>query len=235
MRALLSRQIGCIPYAEAWELQKSYSEAVQNDKQAPAVLLLCEHPNVYTLGKSGNAHNLLIDDAFLKQIGATYYRTDRGGDITFHGLGQLVGYPILDLESLGMSLREYIHGLEQSVIDTVAEYGIAAGRLTGAIGVWVEPETPRARKICAVGVKASRYVTMHGFALNITTDLSYFNHIHPCGFVDKGVTSIAQECGERPSVEEVAARYIPHFERAMGITPRRESTPPNEQIITKNK
>ena len=128
---------------------------------------------------------MLVSDEFLRSIGASYFHTDRGGDITYHGYGQLVGYPILDLERLGLSLKEYVWTVEECVIRTVAEYGIEAGRLDGATGVWIEGDTPRARKICAIGVKASRYVTMHGFALNVTTDLRYFSYINPCGFVDK--------------------------------------------------
>lgn len=136
---------------------------------AGQTLLMVEHPHVYTLGKSGHESNMLVSDEFLRSIGASYFHTDRGGDITYHGYGQLVGYPILDLERLGLSLKEYVWTVEECVIRTVAEYGIEAGRLDGATGVWIEGDTPRARKICAIGVKASRYVTMHGFALNVTT------------------------------------------------------------------
>ena len=177
---------------------------------------MVEHPHVYTLGKSGHESNMLVSDEFLRLIGASYFHTDRGGDITYHGYGQLVGYPILDLERLGLSLKEYVWTVEECVIRTVAEYGIEAGRLDGATGVWIEGDTPRARKICAIGVKASRYVTMHGFALNVTTDLCYFSYINPCGFVDKGVTSIEKETGARPSLEEVACRFAAHFGELAG-------------------
>jgi lipoyl(octanoyl) transferase len=208
------KDLGTVEYGAAWEAQRRMFDRVMAAKRAAVgedVLLLCEHPHVYTLGKSGAASNLLVDDAFLERIGATFYKTDRGGDITYHGYGQLVGYPILDLERFGMGIREYVHAVEESVIHTVADYGIAAGRLDGATGVWLESDTPRARKICAIGVKASRYVTMHGFALNVNTDLNYFSYINPCGFVDKGVTSIAKERGREVPMDEVKARYVAHF------------------------
>ena len=152
----------------------------------------------------------------LEAMGAQFFHIDRGGDITFHGPGQLVCYPILDLERLGIGLREYIEALEEAVIRTVAEYGIAAGRIAGASGVWIDPGKARPRKICAIGVRSSRYVTMHGFALNVTTDLRYFSYINPCGFVDKGVTSIEKETGARPSLEEVARRFAAHFGELAG-------------------
>lgn len=216
MEIVTSKYIGRTEYSAAWEEQKRFFNALLDAKrngggQAEQVLLFVEHPHVYTLGKSGHASNLLVDDGFLKRIGATYFQTDRGGDITYHGLGQLVGYPILDLERLGTNLKDYIRAVEQSVIRTIAEYGIAGGRLDGATGVWIEGDSPRARKICAIGVKASRYVTMHGFALNVTTDLRYFSYINPCGFVDKGVTSIEKETGLRPALEEVARKFAAHF------------------------
>ena len=216
METVTSKYVGRTEYSAAWEEQKRFFNALLDAKrngggQAEQVLLFVEHPHVYTLGKSGHASNLLVDDGFLKRIGATYFQTDRGGDITYHGLGQLVGYPILDLERLGTNLKDYIWTVEESVIRTIAEYGIAGGRLAGATGVWIEGESPRARKICAIGVKASRYVTMHGFALNVTTDLRYFSYINPCGFVDKGVTSIEKETGMRPTLEEVARKFAAHF------------------------
>lgn len=229
MEKIAVRYAGLIRYAEAWKKQQDIFRDLLEAKETtgrqnedvPAagrhspeqVLLLCEHPHVYTLGKSGNASNLLVDEVFLQKIGAEFFRIDRGGDVTYHGIGQLVGYPILDLERLGMGLKTYIDALEESVIDTVTGYGIEAGRQEGATGVWIEPGTARARKICAIGVKASRFVTMHGFALNVTTDLDYFSWINPCGFRDKGVTSIERETGLRPSLEEVAERYAVHFAR----------------------
>lgn len=171
-------------------------------------ILLVEHPPVYTLGKSGRAENLLIPKAALEAMGAKFFHIDRGGDITFHGPGQLVCYPILDLERLGIGLREYIEALEEAVIRTVAEYGIAAGRIAGASGVWIDPGKARPRKICAIGVRSSRYVTMHGFALNVTTDLQWFSRINPCGFTDRGVTSIAAETGLQPPMQEVKQTVI---------------------------
>ena len=157
--------------------------------------------------KSGHAENLLVGEEYLRSIGAEFYHIDRGGDITFHGPGQIVGYPILDLERIGLSLRDYIDALEGAVIRTVARYGIRAGRIAGASGVWIEGAQP-ARKICAIGVRASRYVTMHGFALNVATDLRYFTHINPCGFTDRGATSIEKEIGRPVPMEEVKRRLV---------------------------
>ena len=212
--------LGRVPYRDCWEYQQRLFDVLtarRGDASDDAGwLLTVEHPPVYTLGKSGHESNMLVSDEFLRLIGASYFHTDRGGDITYHGYGQLVGYPILDLERLGLSLKEYVWTVEECVIRTVAEYGIEAGRLDGATGVWIEGDTPRARKICAIGVKASRYVTMHGFALNVTTDLCYFSYINPCGFVDKGVTSIEKETGARPSLEEVACRFAAHFGELAG-------------------
>lgn len=212
---------GVIEYAEAWDRQKILFERLLAAKAgdqnaintAINVLMLCEHPHVYTLGKSGVADNMLIGDEFLTQIGAKYFKTDRGGDITYHGYGQLVGYPILELEQYGLQLKEYINRLEQTIIDTIAEYGIVGGRLDGATGVWLDSDTSNARKIAAIGVKASRYVTMHGFALNVNTDLRYFSYINPCGFVDKGVTSIAKELGREVDFAEVKQKYTANFQR----------------------
>lgn len=206
---------GVIDYGAAWgEQQEHFNTLLASpataDDGARGVLMLCEHPHVYTLGKSGHEGNLLVSPAFLETIGASYYRTDRGGDITYHGYGQLVGYPILDLSSIGgasgLGLKEYIHILEASVIATIAEWGIVGRRVDHATGVWLDPVYDAAgrgvkpeRKICAIGVKASRFVTMHGFALNVTTDLKYFSYINPCGFIDKGVTSVAAELADFPS------------------------------------
>ncbi len=215
------KHLGRTEYSEAWEIQKRLFEELLRQKREGApeeqYVLFVEHPHVYTLGKSGHESNLLVNEQFLKQIGATYFHTDRGGDVTYHGLGQLVGYPILDLEHIGVSLRDYIWSIEESIIRTVTEYGIVADRLEGATGVWLDPHSPRARKICAIGVKASHFVTMHGFALNVTTDLSYFSHINPCGFTDKGVTSIEKETGLRPTLEEVEERFAAHFSKILKI------------------
>ena len=167
-------------------------------------MIFVEHPHVYTLGKSGSENNLLLDLIQLKAKDASFYRIDRGGDITYHGPGQIVGYPIFDLEVIKIGLKEYIYRLEEAIIRTVNEFGITASRLDGGTGVWLDPEIAgKARKICAIGVKASKYVTMHGFAFNVNTDLTYFNNINPCGFTDKGVTSLLNELGARQDFESV--------------------------------
>lgn len=207
------RQLGLISYDEAWKLQQDlFNEALQvrnafsAEKQQVVPqqnILFCEHPHVYTLGKSGRENNLLIAPSFLESIGATYVRTNRGGDITYHGPGQIVVYPILDLMQLNLSLKSYVETLEEAVIMLLKTYGIQASRLPGATGVWISAGTPAARKICAIGIRASRYITMHGLALNVNTDLRYFSYINPCGFKDKGVTSISAEIKRSISTEEV--------------------------------
>lgn len=208
---------GLIDYKDAWEKQekifdKKVSEKINNGKsRIEQDFIICEHPHVYTLGKNGERNNLLIDEEFLKKINATYYKTNRGGDITYHGFGQIVGYPILDIEELGLSLKNYIWTIEEMVILTMKEYNISCERLEGATGVWIDTNSPKVRKICAIGVKASRYITMHGFALNVNTDLNYFNYINPCGFVDKGVTSMEKELGKKIEVEEVKKKLYSNF------------------------
>ena len=198
---------GLIPYEEAWNRQREWFNEVVAAKQAGQPchnrIVLCEHPPVYTLGRSGKASNMLLGEEQLKRVGATLYHIDRGGDITYHGPGQLVCYPILNLEDFSLGLRDYIYVLEEAVIRVCATYGIKAGHLEKATGVWLEGDTPRARKICAMGVHASHFVTMHGLALNVNTDLRYFSYIHPCGFVDKGVTSLQKELHREVSMEEV--------------------------------
>ncbi len=207
--------LGVNDYKDTWDYQeKLFNEVVDvklhnrdnpNDPQTITNhLLFVEHPHVYTLGKSGVQNNLLINEQFLKQINATFYKINRGGDITYHGPGQIVGYPILDLEALELQVKSYIDKLEEAIIQTLAEYGVKSERLDGATGVWIDTKVPgKSRKICAIGVKASRYVSMHGFALNVNTDLNYFNHINPCGFVDKGVTSLEKELGRKVDLQEV--------------------------------
>jgi lipoyl(octanoyl) transferase len=201
--------LGLIPYRAAWDYQeKLYAELMarklSGEKSFPGYLLFCEHPPVFTLGKSGSQENLLINEQMLAQRGIEFYRINRGGDITFHGPGQIVGYPILDLEQLDIGIRTYIEKLEESVILVLKGFGITADRLPGATGVWIDPEKPSvARKICAIGVKAGRHITMHGFAFNVNTDLSYYQYINPCGFVDKGVTSMEKELGAKQDLEEV--------------------------------
>lgn len=208
---------GLVEYAEAWDRQtRLFEERVQTKLQAPDgiqtlpdVAIFCEHPPVYTLGKSGMMENLLVNNVQLKERGATFFRTDRGGDITFHGPGQQVVYPIVDLEHGQLGLKAYIHRLEEAVIRLLDGYGVKSGRLEQATGVWIDPELPgRARKICAIGVKSSRHITMHGLALNINTDLSFFHAINPCGFVDKGVTSLALECGQSIDMDDCRQRLF---------------------------
>lgn len=227
------RDLGRMDYKTCWDLQQELFDAgVARKRTGPipvpgadgaddaGTVLLVEHPPVYTLGKSGHAENLLVNQEALEAMGAQFFHIDRGGDITFHGPGQLVCYPILDLERLGIGLREYIASLEEAVIRTTARYGIAAGRIAGASGVWIgEGATPdgegRPRKICAIGVRSSRYVTMHGFALNVSTDLRWFSRINPCGFTDRGVTSIAAETGSQPSMQEVKQLVIRELATAL--------------------
>lgn len=204
--------LGLIDYKKAWDYQeKLFNEILQakssrspQNKETKNHLLFCEHPHVYTLGKSGDQSNLLINKNLLKQKGASFYRINRGGDITYHGPGQIVGYPILNLEKFGLGVKDYIFKLEESIIQTLKEYGIESSRLEGATGVWLDVKNPvEARKICAIGVRASRYVSMHGFAFNVNTDLSFYNLINPCGFTDKGVTSMEKELGKKSDFKKV--------------------------------
>ena len=199
-----------VPYAEAWQRQTEWFDnlilAKQKGEDYENRIIMCEHPHVYTLGRSGKENNMLLTETQMEKIGATLYHIDRGGDITYHGPGQLVCYPILNLEEFGLGLKEYVHVLEEAVIRVCESYGISAGRLEKATGVWLEGNTPRARKICAIGVRSSHFVTMHGLALNVNTDLRYFSYIHPCGFIDKGVTSLRQELGYDLSMSEVKQR-----------------------------
>jgi lipoyl(octanoyl) transferase len=201
--------IGLSEYRLAWNIQEEKHakmvEAKENMDLAEfgGFLIFCEHPHVFTIGKSGQVNNLLIDDNFLKKINASYYKSNRGGDITYHGPGQIVGYPILDLEKLKLGVKIYVHNIEEAIIATLADFSINASRLDGATGVWLEAGTQNARKICAIGVRVSKAVTMHGFALNVNTDLSYFSYINPCGFIDKGVTSMEKELKQKPDIELV--------------------------------
>jgi lipoyl(octanoyl) transferase len=207
------QDLGLIDYKQAWDLQEGLlKEAVdlkisnrKNDTNfiPKQHLLFCEHPHVYTLGKSGAQENLLLDQAHLQEIDAQFYKINRGGDITYHGPGQLVMYPILDLEQFFTDIHKYMRYLEEAVIKTLAHFQITATRYDGLTGVWIDAETPRARKICAMGVKCSRWITMHGIALNVHPDLGYFGNIVPCGIQDKAVTSMAQELGRQISIQEV--------------------------------
>ncbi len=196
-------------YKEVWDMQEGLMQKIIAEKENLGVsklnyLLLCEHPNVYTLGKSGDQKNLLANSKILKEIDATFYKTDRGGDITYHGPGQIVGYPIIDLEAAGFGIKKYIWSIEEAIIRTLKCFDITGERLEGASGVWIDVNDPKkTRKICAIGVKTSRFVTMHGFALNVNTDLKYFSYINPCGFTDKSVTSMSNEIGKDQSIKDV--------------------------------
>ncbi len=201
---------GLIPYAEAWQRQSTCFDELIKKKLSGAAyvnyLIFCEHPHVYTLGRSGKSLNMLLNQNQLEAIGATLYHIDRGGDITYHGPGQLVCYPIINLEDFSLGLKEYIHLLEEAIILLCVSYGIEATRMEKATGVWLDVGTPRVRKICAIGVRSSRFVTMHGLALNVNTDLRYFSYINPCGFIDKGVTSLQKELGRELSMTEVTKK-----------------------------
>ena len=221
---VIFQHLGLIDYQTAWDYQeKLHAEiveiklrnktlAAENQELTPNYLLFCEHPHVYTLGKSGKPEHLLLDENGLEKYEAKYYKINRGGDITYHGKGQLVGYPIFDLENFFTDIHKYMRFLEEAVIRTCADFGIDAGRIQGLTGVWIDHlEQKNPRKICAMGVKASRWVTMHGFALNVNTDLSYFKHIVPCGIDDKAVTSIEQELGKPQDFQAVSDSMAKHL------------------------
>jgi len=218
------RDLGWMDYQEAWTYQENLfadivAKKIQNrnlpeDQQVttPNYLLFVEHPHVYTLGKSGKPEHLLLDATGLEANAATYYKINRGGDITYHGPGQLVGYPILDLDHFFTDIHRYLRYLEEAIILTLAEYGVPAGRIDGLTGVWLDHDTLKnPRKICALGVKSSRWVTMHGFAFNLNVDLSYFGHIVPCGIDDKAVTSLHLELGRHVDVQEVKQKVKKHL------------------------
>lgn len=224
MQTVLFSDLGQADYKSTWDLQerlladtinrKLENRNLPQEQQHPPqhFLLFCEHPHVYTLGKSGDEEHLLADQQQLDSIGATYHRINRGGDITYHGPGQLVGYPIFDLDHFFNDIHKYLRFLEEAIILTLAEYGITAGRIEGLTGVWIDAQHPAsARKICAFGVRCSRWVTMHGFAFNVNSDLSYFNRIIPCGITDKGVTSLQQELGRTVELGEVKDKVLHHL------------------------
>lgn len=216
MRKIEFLDLGVKPYRESWEMQQQLLERVKTAKieKTPgnSYLLFVEHPAVYTLGKSGDEANMLINSIQLRAKHAEFIKVDRGGDITFHGPGQLVVYPVIDLEAFGLGVKEYVYKLEEVVIRTLAGYNVIGDRMEGATGVWLDTGTPQARKICAIGVKCSRYVSMHGFALNINTDLTYFDCINPCGFKDKGVTSLMQELGKEQDMEKLKQAVLKEFQ-----------------------
>jgi len=221
-KKVIFQDLALIDYQKAWDFQEEvFSKIVQTKvdnrllesahELTSNYLLLCEHPHVYTLGKSGKPENLLVNSQQLIDIAATFYKINRGGDITYHGPGQLVGYPILDLENFFTDIHKYLRLLEEAIIKTCAAFGIEAGRNPGFTGVWLDADGPNARKICAMGVRCSRWVTMHGFAFNVNTDLNYFKHIVPCGIDDKAVTSLQQELGYAIEINEVKNIFLKYF------------------------
>ena len=200
---------GLIEYNMAWEKQEALFNATidlkMKNEPTNNSLIFCEHPHVYTLGKSGDEHNMLLNYIQLQAKDATFVKSNRGGDITYHGPGQVVGYPIFDLANFNLGLKQYIHKIEEAIINTLALYAIPTTRLEAATGVWLDVGKPTCRKICAIGVRSSRFVTMHGFALNVNTQLEYFSHINPCGFIDKGVTSMQKELGAEVDMKKLKA------------------------------
>lgn len=231
-QTVIFRDLGRMSYKEAWDFQeqllqqnlraKSLSVAGESFNEAAADtvhhFLLVEHPHVYTLGKSGKEEHVLISEAERRHKGIEYFRTNRGGDITYHGPGQIVGYPILDLEKIYTDIGRYLRSLEEVIILTLADYGLKGERSAGETGVWLEPGIKgRERKICAMGVRCSRWITMHGFAFNVNTSLSYFDHIVPCGIRDKQVTSLQQELGRELAIDEVKEKLKRNFERVFGV------------------
>jgi lipoyl(octanoyl) transferase len=229
-RRVIFKDLGLIRYADAWNLQKKLLAEVQEIRTANEdlsycetapqynYLLFCEHPHVYTLGKSGKQNNLLVNEEFLRQKGAEFFKTDRGGDITYHGPGQIVGYPIFDLNAFGIGVKQYVHNIEEAIILTLKKYTINGDRLPGATGVWLDVDKPgKTRKICAIGVKVSRSITMHGFAFNVNTNLDYYNFINPCGFTDKGVTSIQRESKKEENMEDVKKDLLKSFAQVFKV------------------
>lgn len=229
MQQVKFKDLGLIDYKEAWDyqeqlLKKNVDLKLTNKDVEPQslatqhYLLFCEHPHVYTLGKSGAENNLLINEEMLKQKGATFYKINRGGDITYHGPGQIVGYPIFDLEKIFTDIHKYLRFLEEVIIQMLSDFNIKAERYEGFTGVWIDADNPaKARKICAMGVRCSRWVTMHGFALNVNSNLDYFNYIVPCGITDKQVTSMSKELGVKVDEEEVKQSLKKHFEQIFSI------------------
>jgi len=229
MTKVLFKDLANIDYQEAWDIQESVfqktvklkldNQRIINGKATENNynLFFCEHPHVYTLGKSGKEQNLLIDSIQLRAKHAKFYKTNRGGDITYHGPGQIVGYPIIDLEAFGLGIRTYIENLEESIIRNIARYGLEGKRLKGATGVWLDiDKAGKTRKIGAIGVRASRYISMHGFAYNVNTDLNYFDYINPCGFTDKGVTSLEKELGRKMDIEVIKQELLEDMTAVFG-------------------
>lgn len=222
------RDLALKDYKETWDYQTALLQEIvdikilnrrsQADKRTPNYFLFVEHPHVYTLGKSGNLENLLLNEQQLKEKEITFYKINRGGDITYHGPGQIVGYPILDLENFFTDIHKYLRLLEEAIIKTLADYGLYGARSEGETGVWLGVNTPFARKICALGIRSSRWVTMHGFALNVNTNLGYFDNIIPCGIKGKAVTSMEAELGKKISLEEVKLKFLTHFKALFEVT-----------------
>ena len=219
--------LGLVDYKKAWDIQEKYFKqaidlkiAIRNGENLPPpsnYLILCEHPNVYTIGKSGKEENLLLSSDEVKSKEASFYKINRGGDITYHGPGQLVVYPILDLDQFFTDIHKYMRFLEQAVINTLLKFGIQSSRIDGMTGVWIDSALPSARKICAMGVKSSRWVTMHGIGFNINTNLDFFSHIVPCGIDDKAVTSMQKELGIEVDMQEVENIIIEEFKSLFGF------------------
>jgi lipoyl(octanoyl) transferase len=235
-KTILSEDLGVMDYKACWDYQEelfnlTISQKIKNrdlppEQQIPTKnhLLFVEHPHVYTLGKSGDEKNLLLDEAGLEQKGATYYKINRGGDITYHGPGQLVAYPILDLDHFFTDIHKYLRLLEETIIVTIAEYGVKGGRRKGETGVWIDPDDEKkARKICAMGVRCSRWVTMHGWGFNVNSNLGYFNNIIPCGISDKAVTSLQHETGHEIPMTEIKEKLLRNFARIFEAKIVRES------------
>ena len=226
-RKILLNDLYIKDYKETWEYQSELLQEIvdikisnrRNDQQTATknYFLFVEHPHVYTLGKSGDLSNLLLNEKQLAEKEATFYKINRGGDITYHGPGQIVGYPILDLENFFTDIHKYLRLLEESIILTIAEYGLKGVRSKGETGVWLDVGTPFARKICALGIRSSRWVTMHGFALNVNTNLGYFDHIIPCGIKGKAVASMESELGKKINIEEVKQKILKHFKTLFGV------------------
>ena len=227
MQTAYFKDIGLIEYKEAWLFQEKFFNEIleiksKNRNEGTEIttknhLIFCEHPHVYTLGNSGNKENLLVNEEYLKSRGASFYKTNRGGDITYHGPGQIVGYPIFDLDNFFNDIGKYLRFLEEVIILTLKEYGLSGERSKGETGVWLDVGKPTARKICAIGVKTSRWVSMHGFAFNLNTDLSYFENIIPCGINDKKVTSLEKEIGHKIDIDHAKSLLKSNLERVFDL------------------
>jgi lipoyl(octanoyl) transferase len=223
-KTLTTKDLGLIAYKDAWQLQDVYFNEILAIKKSnrnaslpeatPNFLLFCEHPHVYTLGKTGDVAHLLANEAFLKEINAEFFPINRGGDITYHGPGQLVGYPILDLENYFQDLDRYLRLIEEAIILLLQDYDLKGERYTGLTGVWLDIDT-QPRKICAIGIRSAHWITMHGFALNVQTDLNYFNYIVPCGITNKGVTSLEKELGRKVEMREVKDKFLSYFQNLL--------------------